>query len=138
MRMVDNNRATAGVAGTVHATNGAMAHRTFCDPDGVTWSVWDVHPQLAERRRGSRRVPPPRLALDARDQRAGVDRRRRREARVPVRDGFERGWLAFDSAVGSRRLAPIPEHWDEFPDERLIALCREGIDAARTRRRLIE
>lgn len=115
-----------------------MAHRTFIDSDGVTWSVWDVHPQLAERRRRARRAAPPRVAPDGREQRAGIDRRRRHEARVAVRDGYEQGWLAFDSVVGSRRLAPIPERWEELPAEGLLALCRQGVEAVRTRRRLIE
>lgn len=108
------------------------------DDDGVTWSVWDVHPQLAERRRHARRAASPKVAPDGREQRAGIERRRRHEARVAVRDGYERGWLAFDSVAGSRRLAPIPEHWDELPAEGLLALCRRGVDAVRLRRRLIE
>jgi hypothetical protein len=138
MRIVDDNLPAPGLAGTVRATNCRMAHRMFSDPEGVTWSVWDVHPQLAERRRAARRACPPMLAPDAREQRAGIDRRRRRETRVSVRDGYEQGWLAFDSVLGSRRLAPIPDHWEEFPDDRLVALCRQGVDAARARRRLIE
>jgi hypothetical protein len=115
-----------------------MGHRTFVDADGVTWQVWDVHPQLAERRRGPRRVPPSRLERGARDQRAGVERRHRSELRVPVRNGYEGGWLTFDSAIGSRRLAPIPPDWDSLPDTMLVALCAQGVDAMRTRRRLIE
>jgi hypothetical protein len=115
-----------------------MAHRTFRDPDGVTWSVWDVHPQLAERRRNARRVPPPRLAPDARDLRTGIDRRHRKETRVSVRDGYERGWLAFDSVIGSRRRAPSPVRWEQLAEELLVALCRDAVDASRGRRRLIE
>lgn len=115
-----------------------MGHRTFVDAEGVTWTVWDVHPQLAERRRGARRVPPSRLGTTGRDLRAGVDRRRRAEVRVPVRKGYEHGWLAFDSAVGSKRLAPIPAGWDTVSESKLWALCQQGVDASRTRRRLIE
>ena len=115
-----------------------MGHRTFIDADGVVWQVWDVHPQLAERRRGPRRVPPSRLAPDGRDHRTGVDRRHRTETRVPVRHGFEQGWLTFDSVVGSKRLAPIPDGWDALPEESLLDLWRRGEDAARIRRRLIE
>jgi hypothetical protein len=115
-----------------------MGHRTFVDRNGVIWQVWDVHPQLAERRRVARRTTPSTLAAGRRDQRALTDRRRRHEVRVAVREGYEHGWLAFDSVAGSKRLAPIPENWDALPDTTLIALCDRGVDAARTRRRLIE
>lgn len=115
-----------------------MGHRTFVDADGVMWKVWDVHPQLAERRRSARRATPSRLGAIARDLRAGVDRRRRQEVRVPVREGYEHGWLAFDSSVGSRRLAPIPPDWETLAESALLSLCNRGTDASRTRRRLIE
>lgn len=115
-----------------------MGHRTFTDADGVFWQVWDVHPQLAERRRQPRRVLPSRLGESERDKRSGVDRRRRTEVRVPVRDGFEHGWLTFDSVVGSKRLAPIPDGWDALPENSLLDLWRRSVDAARVRRRLIE
>lgn len=115
-----------------------MGHRTFTDADGVIWQVWDVHPQLAERRRGPRRSISSRLGAGARDQRTGIDRRHRPEVRVPVREGYEHGWLAFDSVVGSKRLAPIPDGWDALPEDSLRDLWRRGEDAARIRRRLIE
>jgi hypothetical protein len=115
-----------------------MGHRTFIDRDGVTWQVWDVYPQLAERRRVARRIPPSSLPAGARDQRSAGDRRHRHEVRVSVREGYEHGWLAFDSVAGSRRVAPIPAHWDALPDDSLIALCGRAVEAARTRRRLIE
>ena len=115
-----------------------MGHRTFVDADGVTWEVWDVHPQLAERRRSARRSAPPRLGAAARDLRAGVDRRRRVEVRVSVREGYQHGWLAFDSTAGSRRLAPIPFGWETLPDDRLLEFWKQGTDATRIRRRLIE
>lgn len=115
-----------------------MGHRTFTDVDGVLWQVWEVHPQLAERRRTARRAFPPRLGDGIADHRTGTDRRRRHEVRVPVRDGYEQGWLAFDSVAGSRRLAPIPDGWDVLPEASLLALLRRGEVAARLRRRLIE
>jgi hypothetical protein len=115
-----------------------MGHRTFTDADGVIWQVWDVHPQLAERRHAARRAAPSRLSPGAPDHRTGAERRHRHEARVAVRQGYEHGWLAFDSVVGSRRLAPIPEGWDDLADASLLALCRRGEDAGRARRRLIE
>ncbi|MFL5560085.1 MAG: hypothetical protein ACJ79K_01295 [Gemmatimonadaceae bacterium] len=115
-----------------------MGHRTFHDVDGVVWQVWDVYPQLAERRRGARRAASSALTGGAEDHRTGVDRRRRHESRVPVREGYEHGWLAFDSPVGSRRLAPIPDGWTGFSEALLLALCQRGEDAGRARRRLIE
>jgi hypothetical protein len=115
-----------------------MGHRTFTDADGVFWQVWDVHPQLAERRRQPRRILPSRLGESERDKRSGIDRRRRTEVRVAVRDGYEQGWLTFDSVVGSKRLAPIPDGWDALPENSLIDLWRRSVDAARVRRRLIE
>lgn len=125
-------------AGTVHASKPGMGHRTFIDRDGVTWQVWDVHPQLAERRHNARRAPRSMLGPDRRDQRALADRRRRHEVRITVREGYEHGWLAFDSAAESKRLAPIPPDWDTLPDDSLIALCGRSVAASRTRRRLIE
>lgn len=115
-----------------------MGHRTFIDADGVIWQVWDVHPQLAERRRAARRAFPSRLGAGASDHRTGIDRRHRAEARVPVREGYEHGWLTFDSVVGSKRLAPIPDGWDALSEESLLDLWRRGEDAVRIRRRLIE
>lgn len=115
-----------------------MGHRTFVDRDGVTWQVWDVYPQLAERRRAARRGTVSILAAGSRDQRALLDRRHRHEVRVAVREGYEHGWLAFDSLAGSKRLAPIPADWETLTDDSLIALCGRSVAAARTRRRLIE
>jgi hypothetical protein len=115
-----------------------MGHRSFIDADGVVWQVWDVHPQLAERRRAARRVSPPRLGDGAEDHRTGADRRRRHEVRVPVREGYERGWLAFDSVTGSRRLAPIPDGWDALSEASLLDLWQRGEHVERLRRRLIE
>ncbi|HEY1226624.1 MAG TPA: hypothetical protein VGF26_04830 [Ramlibacter sp.] len=120
------------------AVQWAMAYRTFIDADGVTWQVWDVHPELAERRAADRRrmqVPPP---TPPGDRRAGNERRRRAERRVQVRPGFEHGWLVFDSAVGVRRLAPGPPDWENLPDTSLVAWCRQALETGRTRRRLIE
>lgn len=115
-----------------------MGHRTFSDASGVIWQVWDVHPQLAERRRSSRRVASTSEGIEDRDRRRVADRRRRAEIRVPVRQGFEQGWLAFDSVLGSKRLAPIPDGWETLPDASLLALCLRGEDAPHARRRLIE
>jgi hypothetical protein len=115
-----------------------MGHRTFTDSDGVVWEVWDVHPQLCERRRTTRRVTPAGLGDRAVEQRRGTDRRRRHEVRVAVRDGYEHGWLTFDSVAGSRRLAPIPDGWDGLSEGALRDLWQRGEHVERLRRRLIE
>ncbi|NUO64210.1 MAG: hypothetical protein HOQ11_06420 [Gemmatimonadaceae bacterium] len=111
-----------------------MASRTFIDADGVSWQVWDVHPELAERRQTDRR----RGATTPANERRAAERRRRAEKRVAVRPGFENGWLAFDSPLGLRRLAPIPHSWSNLPDGALAELCRSALDGGRPRRRLIE
>ena len=114
-----------------------MASRTFVDAEGVTWQVWDVHPELAERRTAERRREAKAPPATSSDRRA-AERRHRAEKRVSVRPGFENGWLAFDSPIGMRRLAPIPPEWTSFPDGLLAELCRQAMEGARSRRRLIE
>jgi hypothetical protein len=42
------------------------------------------------------------------------------EAIVP--EPLRNGWLCFESIHARRRLAPIPERWDELSDEELRAL----------------
>ena len=38
---------------------------------------------------------------------------------------FREGWLCFEGVgAGKRRLAPIPERWDEAPEERLASLAK--------------
>jgi hypothetical protein len=37
---------------------------------------------------------------------------------------YAEGWLCFESQTGKRRLSPIPERWDELPQERLCMLLR--------------
>lgn len=56
---------------------------------------------------------------------------------VQVRNQFADGWLAFQSERGRRRLAPIPEGWESWPDSRLCALCGEAVEQP-SRKRLIE
>ena len=120
-----------------------MAHRTFTDALGMEWDVWEVHPQLAERRTRERRgrgaaAQPSRVA---RDRRLLRDRRRHAvaEVRLRITDGFERGWLVFQSAVEKRRLAPIPPHWDECSETLLGDLCDRATPVGEPRRgRLIE
>ena len=46
----------------------------------------------------------------------------RREGRS-VDPELTEGWLTFESALEKRRLAPIPEGWDELDEEALARLC---------------
>ena len=40
-----------------------------------------------------------------------------------VSPGLEKGWLAFVSAAGKRRLAPFPSSWETDPESELERLC---------------
>ena len=90
-----------------------MAHREFVDA-GVQWQAWDVMPSAPERRNAGER----RAVL-----RDPGERRNRHEPRIRL-DGYETGWLVFESANEKRRIHPIPPDWAQQTDEKLIALCR--------------
>jgi len=107
-----------------------MASREFNDGRGRHWTVWDVHPTLAERRHRNAGPPP------------GVrERRRFVEARTRISTRFREGWLAFESSDGERRrLAPIPElseGWVRASDDQLRTWCAMA-NPAPPARRLIE
>src|SRR3954462_5935796 len=94
-----------------------MALREFTDAHGRRWSVWDVHPTLAERRHRNAGPPP------------GVrERRRYVERRLPLRREMAAGWLAFECKDGERRrLSPIPdtpEGWHNASVTELRAWCK--------------
>ena len=122
-----------------------MAHRSFTEPDGTQWMVWEVIPTRAERRRGERRG-----AGDARSGSAGahdpvLERRRAPDRRrfvdpaprVRVPEGMELGWLAFESPFERRRLAPIPAAWEDAPPHVLRELAARATPIP-SRRRLLE
>jgi hypothetical protein len=52
-----------------------------------------------------------------------------------VPSALQQGWLAFQSGIERRRLAPIPENWTELPEEELILLLGQAslIDNGRSR-----
>lgn len=81
------------------APAGATAqttHRTFVDPDGIKWQVWEIKPDVAGKVGGTARVHP----------------------------NLADGWLCFESANGEkRRLAPIPPDWTRYTSSQLIGLC---------------
>lgn len=37
---------------------------------------------------------------------------------------FEKGWLTFESGRARKRLAPIPEKWEEFSDAKMRRLLK--------------
>lgn len=50
---------------------------------------------------------------------------------VTLTSGFERGWLTFECDGCLRRLAPIPDGWDDLPENRLELLCSVATDVPR-------
>jgi hypothetical protein len=90
------------------------------DEEGRWWDVWDTRPTIIDRRGGRERRTGDRTVSD---------RRQKSEARVLVEPEFRKGWLAFQSGVDWRRLAPIPDGWDSLTDPELLALlARAGAD----------
>ena len=93
------------------------------DEHGVFWTVWEVVPQMSERRR--RRLGPP----------GGKERRVLQVGPfAAIRADFAEGWLTFESRGERRRLAPPPKDWEHFPDGRLAELCARAEPAGRPRR----
>lgn len=48
------------------------------------------------------------------------------EERRALPEAFRRGWLVFESGDEIRRLAPVPENWEELPVEALRDLCQRA------------
>ena len=46
------------------------------------------------------------------------------EVAASLPDDWKGGWLTFESGEEKRRLAPVPEGWDDLRPERLELLCR--------------
>lgn len=77
-----------------------MAARTFMDPAGRYWTVWDVIP--------------------------GQHTSTRSAAGVHLPDDMAEGWLTFDGPDGKKRAYPIPAGWDETSDAELWTLCQNA------------
>lgn len=56
---------------------------------------------------------------------------------IQLRTQYAGGWLAFESEHGRKRLVPIPDGWDEWPDQRLCEACAKASEQP-DRKRLIE
>ena len=104
-----------------------MNYRTFTDARGVRWEVWLVLPTAAERREAERRVLIDRR-VETRphppERRVATDRRRFSFRRVGVAAAYEHGWLCFECEDEKRRLAPVPDTWDNAEPEQLQAWCQ--------------
>lgn len=99
-----------------------MSYRTFVDPSGVSWQVWEVRPTTVERRLEDRRRRD--LPFEGKDRRSDGDRRVRSERRVNLGPELAQGWLAFHSAGEKRRLAPVPDSWTRKPSAVLAKFCQ--------------
>ncbi len=107
-----------------------MPHRQFTDSHGISWEVWNVDPQNAERRLGP---------ADRRRERRGPDRRQRQplEPRIRVsRPEFSLGWLTFEAKHEKRRLSPVPDGWERLDAAGLERLLRNATVVGRPRRLL--
>jgi hypothetical protein len=78
--------------------------RTFADPTGIEWTVYEV------RKKGG--------AAD-------------RWSYLP--EQFGGGWLCFESDVSKRRLTPIPHRWRDFSDRELQGLLTKAQTVNRPR-----
>lgn len=103
-----------------------MPIRSFRTAEGVLWQVWNVVPgrRDAERRIGyDRRSPEPIFRY------SGPERRREQDRRRPaplLSLQLASGWLAFESPTEKRRLAPIPQRWEQLSEAELERLCQSA------------
>jgi hypothetical protein len=113
-------------------------HRTFLDDLARLWNAWDVIPAWGERRTAERRQ---RAAADRSrlvDRRAGDRRHVRGGVRIALPPRLIHGWVAFECGEERRRVAPIPEGWDELPELELRTLWRGAEQLPPRRKRLVE
>ena len=100
-----------------------MSYRTFLDSSGKRWEVWLVTPAAAERRKVDRRAASsagPETFEGFADRRRTPERRKSAFRRnVTVASEYSNGWLCFESEGEKRRLAPVPEGWQEAGPDRL-------------------
>ena len=102
-----------------------MDHRTFTDVLGSTWEVWEVYPQLLERR-----LLRERRAL----RRGDIDRRHEPVGRKTQPLQIRSGWLAFQNNHERRRVMPVPDEWEDLDDRALRAVLAKSKLSSRPRR----
>jgi hypothetical protein len=108
-----------------------MAHREFRDSTGRLWAAWSVQPEYAERRAAG-------TAAAVSGEPPAIERRGRKELRVPLGTNFSHGWLCFETKGEKRRLAPYPDTWSKMSDEELEELCGTAAKVEHGPRRLVE
>ena len=104
-----------------------MSYRTFVDSEGRRWEVWLVTPAAAERRRTDRRAAARGSTTAGEGTYDGVSERRLTPERrrnpfrrnLEVASEFSNGWLCFEGGGEKRRLAPVPDGWDQAGPDRL-------------------
>jgi hypothetical protein len=104
-----------------------VSYRTFVDSEGRRWEVWLVTPAAAERRRTDRRAAAGGSktgsggSYDAVSERRITPERRRNPFRrnLEVASEYSNGWLCFEGGGEKRRLAPVPDGWDQAGPDRL-------------------
>jgi hypothetical protein len=100
-----------------------VSYRTFLDSTGKRWEVWLVTPAAAERRKADRRAASSSgsEAYAGNPERRQTPERRRSpfQRSVAVASEFSQGWLCFESEGEKRRLAPVPDGWQEAGPDRL-------------------
>jgi hypothetical protein len=104
-----------------------VSYRTFVDSAGRRWEVWLVTPAAAERRRTDRRAKAGGSMTGGGDSHEGAsDRRITPERRrnpfrrnLDVASEYSNGWLCFEGGGEKRRLAPVPDGWDQAGPDRL-------------------
>lgn len=79
-----------------------MALRIFTAGDGTVWNVWNVVPTLA-----------------------------RNDQKLTLGVGMTEGWLCFESGGVKKRVVPVPEGWEEWPDEELQTALASARDVPR-------
>jgi hypothetical protein len=100
-----------------------VSHRTFSDAAGKSWEVWDVIPGWANRRD----------EYDRRSKSRDEDRRGADNRWIGVHAELAHGWLCFSAGGEKRRLAPIPDGWENFSDQRLGELVSDASAAGQSR-----
>jgi hypothetical protein len=101
-----------------------VSYRTFLDSTGKRWEVWLVTPAAAERRKADRRAgrEPSENVQGFADRRRTPERRKNPFRRtVEVASEYSQGWLCFEGDGEKRRLAPVPEGWEEAGPDRMMA-----------------
>jgi hypothetical protein len=98
-----------------------VSYRTFLDSAGRRWEVWLVTPAAAERRKVDRRAARTPAAMDGvSDRRRTPDRRKSPFRRtIEVASEYSGGWLCFEGDGEKRRLAPVPDGWEDAGPDRL-------------------